>query len=197
MSEVDTSAEAVKWPRELYVFQMGEHEFVGDYVLSVHSTIPRWEGDEERERPAQKYVDADIYDSQVRYSVEMINNICLERDTLRAQLAAAKAENDRLNKWADGFSDAQLKERKLCEDRIQEVQRENDRLREDADLLQALEDNLWDLRGVSAPTGGGDSQPGWEVIEHHMAAPKERIVGMAYTEDPRPAIRAALKGGDA
>lgn len=38
----------------------------------------------------------------------------------------AKAEIERLNKWADGFSDAQLKERRLCEDRIKEMQRQID-----------------------------------------------------------------------
>lgn len=41
----------------------------------------------------------------------------------------AADEIDRLNTWADGFSDAQLKERRLCEERIQEMQREIDRLK--------------------------------------------------------------------
>jgi hypothetical protein len=39
----------------------------------------------------------------------------------------AANEIERLNKWADGFSDAQLKERRLCESRIQEMQRKLDK----------------------------------------------------------------------
>lgn len=39
---------------------------------------------------------------------------------LRAQVAALTAECDRLNKWADGFSDAQLKERALSEQVLRE-----------------------------------------------------------------------------
>jgi hypothetical protein len=36
-------------------------------------------------------------------------------------LDRAADEIDRLNKWADSFSDAQLKERQLCEDTIREL----------------------------------------------------------------------------
>lgn len=42
--------------------------------------------------------------------------------------AEAADEIERLNAWADGFSDAQLKERRLCEARIQEMQRQIDKL---------------------------------------------------------------------
>ena len=38
-------------------------------------------------------------------------------------------EVERLNKWADSFSDAQLKERRLCEVRIQEMERTTEKLR--------------------------------------------------------------------
>lgn len=44
-------------------------------------------------------------------------------------IGQAIAEIERLNQWADGFSDAQLKERRLCEARIQELQLEITRLR--------------------------------------------------------------------
>lgn len=49
-------------------------------------------------------------------------------DTPPIQHEAAD-EIDRLNVWADGFSDAQLKERRLCEERMQEMQRELDQLK--------------------------------------------------------------------
>jgi hypothetical protein len=37
-------------------------------------------------------------------------------------LDTERAERARLNEWADGFSDAQLKERRLCEERIREIE---------------------------------------------------------------------------
>jgi hypothetical protein len=51
----------------------------------------------------------------------------LESDTpsrvaWRSLLETALFEIERLNKWADGFSDAQLKERRLCEERVREME---------------------------------------------------------------------------
>ncbi|MCJ8336633.1 MAG: hypothetical protein MJH10_20775 [Epibacterium sp.] len=67
-------------------------------------------------------------------------------------------------------------------------------LQKDADLLAALEANMWDLRTLSSQTiGGDDGQPGWEVVGHYMAKPHERVLGASYDEDPRPAIRQALE----
>jgi sugar phosphate isomerase/epimerase len=42
-------------------------------------------------------------------------------DAARAETADARAEVARLNAWADGFSDAQLKERRLAEEVIREL----------------------------------------------------------------------------
>lgn len=58
----------------------------------------------------------------------------------------ARREVDRLNKWADGFSDAQLKERAFCEARIQEMQREVERLAKLATYWHQMHDNVHDLR---------------------------------------------------
>jgi hypothetical protein len=55
------------------------------------------------------------------------------------------------------------------------------------DPLKILEENCWDLRCIDIPTGGGDADIGWNVIEHHMASPKERIVGSGAS--PIEAIR--------
>lgn len=59
----------------------------------------------------------------------------------------AKEEIDRLNKWADGFSDAQLKERRLCEERLQEMKRQVDKygLR-----LMMIREGCADPRAVAA-----------------------------------------------
>lgn len=77
-------------------------------------------------------------------------NVALARvvNTVRQSLAEIieelMAEIGRLNKWADGFSDAQLKERQLCEERMHEVQREE---RERcAKLAESFKPNLDDGR---------------------------------------------------
>jgi hypothetical protein len=46
------------------------------------------------------------------------------RQSLAEVIEELIAENDRLNKWADSFSDAQLKERRLAEERIKELERQ-------------------------------------------------------------------------
>lgn len=59
-------------------------------------------------------------------------------------------------------------------------------------LLDALRENSWDLKCFSIPTGQGDADIGWHVVEHHMAKPHERVVAEVYVDDPAVAIRAAL-----
>ncbi|AOY93861.1 hypothetical protein BKK79_20170 [Cupriavidus sp. USMAA2-4] len=71
----------------------------------------------------------------------------------------------------------------------------------DSVLLDALARESWDLRCFDMPTGQGDGDIGWRVIEHHEARPHERVVGEVFKDDPRAAIDAALaaqrKGGAA
>jgi uncharacterized Zn finger protein (UPF0148 family) len=52
---------------------------------------------------------------------QMYDERTAEIATLREQLTAANTEVARLNKWADGFSDAQLIERAACEEVIREL----------------------------------------------------------------------------
>jgi len=59
-------------------------------------------------------------------------------------------------------------------------------------LLDWLKDEACDLRCVSVPTGGDDSDVDWIVVEHHMAEPREREIARGYSYDPRDAIRAAM-----
>lgn len=49
------------------------------------------------------------------------------------------------------------------------------------ELLAELECNSCDLRCVNVPTGGDDFERVWNVIEHHMDAPHERIIGFGRT----------------
>lgn len=62
----------------------------------------------------------------------------------------------------------------------------------DTQRLDALRENSWDLRCIDVPTGGGDSDIHWRVVEHHMTEPHERDVGRCYRDEPRDAIDDAL-----
>jgi len=80
MEATMSDAEQPQWPREIWCAPVGEHEFSGDYVLSEWATVPRWEGDTERDRDWHRFIDADIYDSADKYW----------RDRLEAQEALLK-----------------------------------------------------------------------------------------------------------
>lgn len=62
-----SDAEQPQWPREIWCAPVGEYEFSGDYVLSEWATVPRWEGDTERDRDWHRFIDADIYASADKY----------------------------------------------------------------------------------------------------------------------------------
>lgn len=66
----------------------------------------------------------------------------------------------------------------------------------DTQLLDALASNYWDLRCVDIPTGGDDADIDWIVIEHQQGKPSEVEVDRAYKDDPRLAIRRALRASD-
>lgn len=63
----------------------------------------------------------------------------------------------------------------------------------DTKRLDALAENSWDLRCFDIPTGEGDGDIGWRVIEHHMAKPCERTVAEVFRDDPRQAIDEAIE----
>lgn len=63
----------------------------------------------------------------------------------------------------------------------------------DTELFNTLIDYSWDLRCLKVPTGGGDFNIQWVIIEHHQREPKGRELGRAYGDDPREAIRDALR----
>lgn len=76
----------------------------------------------------------------------------------------------------------------LCQEAADALERSSERI----DVAQILEDNCWDLRCIDIPTGGGDADIGWNVVEHHMAPPRKRVVGTGNT--PLEAIRDAVSG---
>ncbi len=48
------------------------HNGTGMVVLSQFATVPRWEGDDERDCEFHRYVDADIHESAERYYKDQI-----------------------------------------------------------------------------------------------------------------------------
>lgn len=63
---------------------------------------------------------------------------------------------------------------------------------QDSSLLDWLRETSCDLRSIDMPTGAGDAEVRWIVVEHHMAKPHEREIGRSFSDDPREAIRAAM-----
>ena len=61
------------------------------------------------------------------------------------------------------------------------------------DLLDALRDNSWKVEPFDMPTGQGDADIGWRVVEYYMDKPTERTVAEVYKDDPAAAIIAALR----
>ncbi|MBL3594095.1 hypothetical protein JMM63_00630 [Rhodovulum sulfidophilum] len=84
----------IQWPREIWAAQSDPDDANGRHVFSVHATIPRFEGDSERDCAFHRYVDGDIVDSADRYRREMLT-------ALRARAEAAEAECDRLRAEVD------------------------------------------------------------------------------------------------
>ena len=76
----------------------------------------------------------------------------------------------------------------LLHDHLAEAEASLAACRADAERLDALRDNSWDLRCFD--TFGGEDV-GWKVMEHHQAEPLEREVAIVFTDDPRAAIDAA------
>ncbi|GJG92883.1 hypothetical protein [Cupriavidus pauculus] len=62
----------------------------------------------------------------------------------------------------------------------------------DSDRMDKLIDESWDLRCFDIGSSEGDGDVGWRVVEHHQAAPHERVVAEVFRDDPRAAIDAAI-----
>lgn len=88
------------------------------------------------------------------------------------------------------FSEAALVD---ASSRVDELEREARRLREEPDLLQVLDEECWDLRQVSI-SHGDDASTLWTVVGFWMAKPQERTLGYGIT--PKDAIRDAIKEPD-
>lgn len=76
--------------------------------------------------------------------------------------------------------------------RAEAAEREAGANAKDAERLDAIAENYWKLDPFDRPTGGGDADVGWRVIQYHRGDPSERTVAKVYEDDPRSAIDAAI-----
>lgn len=93
------------WPREIWLAELDEHHNgSGMVVLSEFATVPRWEGDDERDCPFQRYVDSDIYESAEKYFSEKSNELRSEIDRLQAQIETAKDALQRIDDASNHYA---------------------------------------------------------------------------------------------
>ncbi len=90
----------LEWPREIWMAERDDHDQgVVQAVLSEHATISRWEGDKERDREFHRYIDADIYESSLRYHQAKLAELRSEIARLKAHIACMTGAGDTLDGW--------------------------------------------------------------------------------------------------
>ena len=88
----DEKHELSEWPDEVWLAEIGEHHNgTGMVVLSEFATVPRWEGDDERDCDFQRYVDGDIHDSAERYYKDQISKLRAALSMTREGVATDEA----------------------------------------------------------------------------------------------------------
>lgn len=83
------------WPREIWAFEIDQDAFEtsGVYVLSEFATIPRHEGDNERDRASKRYIDEDILTSSEKYHAQRYEDLTAENRDLKERLSALERFN--------------------------------------------------------------------------------------------------------
>ena len=92
-------------------------------------------------------------------TADEVNDAAEKLETLERELAAALAEVKRLNEWADGMTDAALKERQTGEMYQRELRAEIERLRQQQDELARRVAHEY-LRAAHRFVREAQSQPG-------------------------------------
>lgn len=88
----EDAPEISKWPEEIFLAELDEHHNgTGMVVLSQFATVPRWEGDDERDCEFQRYVDADIHESAERYYKDQIAKLRAALSMTREGVATDEA----------------------------------------------------------------------------------------------------------
>ncbi|MBY6055368.1 hypothetical protein [Leisingera daeponensis] len=110
MSDTDNP----EWPREIWMAELDEHHNgTGMVVLSVSATVPRWEGDDERDCDFQKYVDADILDTTERYYEAKLEEMRARIKALRGWIEDEAADR--------GEADAEYETHRQCSYALSEL----------------------------------------------------------------------------
>jgi hypothetical protein len=67
---------------------------------------------------------------------------------------------------------------------------------DDTQLLDAMASNYWDIKCIDVPTGGGDADVDWIVVEHHMGKKGDVVIAQAHSDDPRRALAEAISSSE-
>lgn len=103
MTQTTPETELVdRWPDEIWAFQIQEHEFSGSYVCSEFATAPRWEGDSERDRPVERFVHGNVFDSQQRYYETILEQARDQISALQVKLEAAREALTEIYEYPSG-----------------------------------------------------------------------------------------------
>lgn len=80
---------STSWPREIWAFEVDHSAFEtsGTYALSEFATMPRFEGDNERDRDSKRYIDADILESSEKYHAQRYEKLSAENQELKERLS--------------------------------------------------------------------------------------------------------------
>ena len=162
---------AAEWPREIFAAEIkrDEHEMSGTYVLSEHGTLPRWKGDDERDRPWQCYVDKDIYDSAEKYWSERLAQLSARNAELATQavkIAELKAERDQAVEEAQGSDEVLLQY-------VAQVKEHEATIAAQAAEMAELESALKKADELSRSVefyGSGVPRPVWDLLTEYRLA---------------------------
>lgn len=87
-----TDTKNIEWPREIWMAEREDYDQgVVSAVLSEWATVPRWNGDTERDREFHRYIDADIYDSAELYHNQRRENLLTKHNAATKLMQQAHA----------------------------------------------------------------------------------------------------------
>jgi hypothetical protein len=82
----------------------------------------------------------------------------------------------------------------LAADALEAKERENAELRKDRDRIDTIAGEYLTLEAFEMPTGGGDADIGWRVLQNHCGEVKPRVMAEVFKDDFRAAIDKYLTG---
>jgi hypothetical protein len=74
---------------------------------------------------------------------------------------------------------------------VRRLREENERLRKDAERLDWISEEYAHLQPFGIPTGEGDYDTGWRVLQEHCCRPSPQTIAEVYSDSVRDVIDAA------